>query len=238
MRGAMSSKFLTTSWSLVLAAAQDPSAGSHPALTRLCENYWNPVYAFIRRSGYDPDQSQDLTQTFFALLIEKNFLGVADPQRGRFRSFLLTAVKRFLANERDRNNALKRGAGQIPLSIDFENAETSYALADSETPEKVFERRWAISLLERVMASLRAEFGTPEKAARFESMVPLLNNESGTRYEELSAQMGLSAGALRVLVHRMRHRYRDLVRTEIADPVAAPEEIDEEIRFLLKVLTS
>jgi DNA-directed RNA polymerase specialized sigma24 family protein len=223
-----------------LAAAHDASVDSRPALTRLCEAYWPPVYAFIRRSGYDPDQSQDLTQAFFALLIEKNFLGVVDPQRGRFRSFLLTAVKRFLMNEHDRNHALKRGAGQVPLSLDLNGAETSGLppSADSETPEKLFERRWALSLLERVMTGLRNEFAASGKAARFEALLPLLNHESSERYEELAVKMGLSAGALRALVHRMRRRYRDLMRMEIAETVAAPEEIDDEIRFLLRVLSS
>jgi RNA polymerase sigma factor (sigma-70 family) len=234
------SKFQTTSWSLVLTAAHDPVVDSRAALARLCETYWNPVFAFIRRSGYDRDQAQDLTQGFFALLVEKNFLEVADPQRGRFRSFLLTAVKRFLANERDRVHALKRGGGEVHVPIDA-HAEASYAHvgAEIDTPESLFERRWALSLLEHAMAKLRAEFAAAGREKQFETLVPFLNRESmGTRYEEIATQMGVSAGALRTLVHRMRRRYREFVRAEIAETVASPEDIDEEIRFLMSVLSS
>jgi RNA polymerase sigma-70 factor (ECF subfamily) len=203
--------------------------------------YWNPVYAFIRRSGYDPDQSQDLTQGFFTSLVEKNFLEVADPQRGRFRTFLLTAVKHFLANERDRIRAVKRGGGAISVSIDFVQAEKWYVpgVVDAKTPEILFERRWALSLLQRAMEELRAEFRAAGKASQFDSLVPFLNHESGTeRYEDLASRMGVSAGALRTLVHRMRRRYRDLVRAQVADTVGSMEEVDEEIRFLMSVLSS
>jgi RNA polymerase sigma-70 factor (ECF subfamily) len=233
------SKFQTTSWSLVLKAAHDPVVDSRPALARLCETYWNPVFAFIRRSGYDRDQAQDLTQGFFALLVEKNFLEVADPQRGRFRSFLLTAVKRFLANERDRLHALKRGGGEIHVSIDATADAYAPGNADNDTPESLFERRWALSVLEHAMANLRAEFAAAGRAGQFEILAPFLNRDSrGTRYEEVAAKVGISAGGLRTLVHRMRRRYRDLVRAEIAETVASPEDIDEEIRFLMSVLSS
>jgi RNA polymerase sigma-70 factor (ECF subfamily) len=239
MRRTAPSKFQTTSWSLVLTAAHDAAVNSRPALARLCETYWNPVFAFIRRIGYDRDQAQDLTQGFFALLLEKNFLEVADPQRGRFRSFLLTAVKRFLSNERDRLNALKRGGGRLPLSIDID-VEASYApiSADTDTPETLFERRWALALLEHAMVKLRAEFIVAGKSAQFETLAPFLSRDSvETGYEALAAQMGMSSGALRTLAHRMRRRYRDLVRAEIAETVDSPEEIDEEIRFLMSVLS-
>jgi DNA-directed RNA polymerase specialized sigma24 family protein len=159
--GAVStSRFQTTSWSLVLAAAGQPSTEAHAALAKLCQTYWHPVYSFIRRRGYEPDQAQDLAQGFFMVLLEKNYVGDADRQRGRFRSFLLTSVKHFLANERDRAHALKRGGRQTPVSIDLMEAEGRYAPATVEltTPENLFERRWALSLLEQVMAKLRAEF--------------------------------------------------------------------------------
>jgi len=240
MPGTGPSKFQTTSWSLVLTAAHDPVVDSRAALARLCETYWNPVFAFIRRSGYDRDQAQDLTQGFFAVLVEKNFLEIADPQRGRFRSFLLTAVKRFLANERDRLHAIKRGGNEIHVPIDdHAEASSAYVGADTDTPESLFERRWALSMLEHAMAKLRAEFTSAGRAKQFEALAPFLNRESmGTRYEALAVQMGVSAGALRTLVHRMRRRYRELVRAEIAETVASPEDIDEEIRFLMSVLSS
>ena len=234
------SAFHTTSWTLVQAAASRPTAGSRQALARLCQVYWHPVYAFIRRNGYDRDQSQELVQGFFALLLEKNYLLDADPDRGRFRSFLLTAVKHFLANERDRANALKRGGGQAPVSIDLAEAEGWYprAVVVEDTPESLFERRWALSLLEQVMVKLRAEFTAAGKADQFESLCAFLNRESDeARYAEVAAQMGVREGTLRMAIHRMRRRYRKLLRAEIAETVSTREEIDEEIRFLFAALS-
>jgi RNA polymerase sigma-70 factor (ECF subfamily) len=205
----------------------------------LCEIYWNPVYGFIRRSGYDADDAQDLTQGFFALLIEKNYLQAADRQRGRFRSFLLTAVKHFLANEWDRANALKRGGGQIRVHLDTTNAETWYAAVttDPVTPEILFERRWAVSLLEHVMAKLRAGYSASGKADQFELLSAFLNRDpEDPRYSEAASAAGMSAGALRMSVLRMRRKFRELLRSEIAETVAKPEEIDDEIRFLLSIL--
>jgi DNA-directed RNA polymerase specialized sigma24 family protein len=234
------SGFHTTSWTLVQAAAVQPTTGSRDALARLCQLYWHPVYAFIRRNGYDRDQSQELVQGFFALLLEKNYLLDADPQRGRFRSFLLTAVKHFLANEWDRANALKRGGGQVAISIDLAEAEGWYlpATVVEETPESLFERRWAVSLLEQVMVKLRAEFTETGKADQFESLCAFLNRESdAARYAEVAAQMGVPEGTLRMAVHRMRRKYRKLLRAEIAETVSTREEIDEEIRFLFSALS-
>jgi DNA-directed RNA polymerase specialized sigma24 family protein len=234
------SRFQTTSWSLVLRAAGQSSTQAHEALAKLCQTYWHPVYSFVRRSGYQPDQAQDLTQGFFLVLLEKNYVGDADRQRGRFRSFLLTSVKHFLANERDRAHALKRGGGQKPISIDVLEAEGWYAPAAVEptTPESLFERRWALSLLEHVMAKLRSEFAGMNKAKQFERMSAFLNcDPAGARYEELAAELVMSAGALRVAVHRMRRKYRNILRAEIAETVSTPEEIDEEIRFLLSTLS-
>jgi RNA polymerase sigma-70 factor (ECF subfamily) len=232
-------RFHTTSWSLVIAAADRPTAGSREALAKLCEIYWNPVYTFVRRSGYDPDQAQDLTQGFFALLIEKNYLQAANRERGRFRSFLLTAVKHFLANEWDRANALKRGGGQIPIFIDSAKGELSYGptAVNPTTPEVLFERRWALSLLEHVMARLRAAYVASGKAEQFAKLSPLLNrNPEDARYDAIAKEMGISAGALRMSVLRMRRKYRELLRAEIAETVSKPEEIDDEIRFLMSVL--
>src|SRR5580765_5365622 len=173
-------QFRTTSWNLVLAAGGHPTEESRRALAALCETYWNPVYAFIRRSGYDADQSQDLAQGFFALMIEKNYLNAADRERGRFRSFLLTALRHFLANEWDRANALKRGGGQVIISIDPEDAESRYTpfVVDETTPEILFQRQWALSLLDRVMGKLRADFIASGKGEQFEIVSSFLNRDS------------------------------------------------------------
>jgi DNA-directed RNA polymerase specialized sigma24 family protein len=241
MSGAPTSGFHTTSWTLVQAAGVHPTADSRLALATLCRIYWHPVYAFIRRKGYDRDQSQDLAQQFFTVLLEKNFLNAAAQERGRFRSFLLTAVKHFLANEWDRAHALKRGAGHVAVPIDLVVAEEWYAPAavEAATPESLFERRWALSLLEQVMAKLRIEFTAAGKSGQFNALLVFLNRESeDARYEEVAATMGISAGALRMAVHRMRKKYRELLRAEIAETVSMPEEIDDEIRFLLATLSA
>lgn len=235
------SKFQTTSWSLVLAASIDPGMDARNALEQLCQIYWRPVYAFIRRRGYDPDRAQDLTQGFFALLLQKNYLRDADRQRGRFRSFLLTAVKHFLANEWDRNNALKRGGGRTIISIDPLEAEAWYgpAAIDHATPEAVFERRWAVSLLDHVMAALRAEFAAAGKSEEFNGLVVLLHRDpDAVSYEALADKLGVSPGALRVSAYRLRQRYRKLLRSEIAETVSTSEETDDEIRFLMSVVGS
>ena len=241
MLNAATSGFQTTRWTLIKAAAVSPTTDSRDALATLCQAYWPPVYAFIRRNGHDPERSQDLTQGFFTLLLEKNYLLDADRQRGRFRSFLLTAVKHFLANEWDREHAQKRGGGKGPISIDTVEAESWYlpAMVDEATPESLFQRRWALSLLEHVMAGLRAEFALAGKAEQFEKLSVFLNQDAGeTRYKELADEMGLSTGALRTSVHRIRRTYRRLLREEITQTVSRPEETDEEIRFLLSTLTS
>ena len=232
------SNFHTTSWSLILAAASDPTTEAQQALATLCQTYWNPVYAFIRRKGYAPDAAQDLTQEFFKRLIEKNYLEDADRSRGRFRSFLLASVKHFLANEWDREHALKRGGGQAVVSIDAAVAERWYipAAVDHITPEVLFDRRWALSLLERVMTRLRADYADAGKEALLQTLEMFLHPESETRYEETARQLGVSAGALRMAAHRMRGKYRSLLREEISETVATPSEIDEEIRFLLSTL--
>jgi len=240
MPHAKTSEFQTTSWTLVLAAAFVPTVDSHEALARLCQIYWPPVYAFIRRNGYERDQAQDLSQGFFTLLLEKNYLLGANPERGRFRSFLLTAVKHFLANEWDRSHALKRGGGEAPVSIDLVEAERWYtpATATHETPETLFERRWALSLLEHVTAKLREEYAAIGKVDQFDALYGFLTRESdGVAYHAAAQKLGLSAGAARMTVHRMRRKYRSLLRAEIAETVATVDETDDEIRFLLSTLS-
>lgn len=221
-----------------MAAAGNPTIDSRQALASLCQTYWNPVYAFIRRCGHTPDQSQDLTQGFFTRLLEKQFLQGVDRQRGRFRSFLLAAVKHFLANERDRAQALKRGGGHVPVSIDLLEAESWYkpAAVETTTPESLFERRWALSVLDQVMARLRAEYSAMGKADLFERLEGLLTKDADARCETLALEMGVSAGALRMSLHRLRRKYRHILREEIAETVSTPTEIDEEIRFLMSVL--
>ena len=240
MTGSISSGFQTTRWTLVQAAAVNPTGDSRRALSTLCQTYWQPVYAFIRRNGYDPDQSQDLTQGFFALMLEKNYLIHADQKRGRFRSFLLTAVKHFLVNEWDRANALKRGGGQATVPIDLIEAERWYvpAAVDDSTPEKAFERQWALSILEQVLARLRTDYANAGKANQFEMLSEFLNQDSrDVGYEELAGKLGMTLGALRMAVHRIRRSYRRILREEIAETVSTPDEIDGEIRFLVAILT-
>jgi len=233
------SEFQTTSWTLVRAAAGASTPDSRNALAKLCQKYWHTIYAFIRNRGYDQDQSRDLTQGFFALLIEKNYLSPANHNRGKFRSFLLTAVKHFLANEWDRTNALKRGGGHIPVSIDLVTAEGWHnaTAVDHATPETLYERRWALTLLENVMSKLRTEFSNAGKAIEFERLSMFLNKDSDSaRYETVAKELAISAGALRMSVHRFRQKYRQLLRSEITESVSRPEEIDEELRFLVSIL--
>jgi RNA polymerase sigma-70 factor (ECF subfamily) len=220
----------------VLAAAANPTPESRASLATLCRVYWLPIYGFVRRNGYDREQAEDLTQAFFTAMLEKNYLGDADRERGRFRTFLLTAVKHFLANEWDRAHALKRGGGQVVIPIDSAEAEAWYVpeVVGQQTPQSLFERRWAQSLLEQVMAKLQAEFSVKGKAEYFERLSPLLSGEpTVSGYEALASELGASPNALRVTVHRMRRRYRDLLRAEIAETVSKPAEVDDEIRFLL-----
>jgi DNA-directed RNA polymerase specialized sigma24 family protein len=240
MSGMATSEFNTTSWTLVQAAAIHPTADSRQALASLCQIYWHPVYAFIRRNGYDRDQSEDLTQGFFALLLEKHYLLDADRERGRFRSFLLTAVKHFLANQWDRAQALKRGGDQTVVSIDLVEAELWYAPAAvvDATPESLFERRWALSLLEHVTGRLRSEFVATGKADLFDSISVFLSVESeDAHYDEIAVQVGMSVGALRTAIYRMRRKYLALLRAQIAETVSTPEQTDDEIRFLLATLS-
>jgi RNA polymerase sigma-70 factor (ECF subfamily) len=239
MGGVGGSNFPTTSWSLVLAAAANLTADSRASLVTLCNVYWQPIYVFIRRNGYDRDEAEDLTQAFFVVMLEKNYLRDADRDRGRFRAFILTAVKHFLANEWDKAHAFKRGGGQIAVPIDPVEAEAWYVpeAVEQRTPESLFERRWALSLLGQVIAKLRMEFAGMGKAEYFNKLSFLLNGDPPENgYELLAGELGASVGALRVAVHRMRRRYRELLRAEIAETVSTPAEIDEEIRFLLAAL--
>lgn len=232
-------QFATTHWTVVLSAAQGGSPRADDALARLCQSYWYPLYAYVRRQGNSPHDAQDLTQAFFARLIAKNYLGDVNRAKGRFRSFLLASLKHFLANEWDKARALKRGGGQTIVPLEVETAERRYSLepADPHSPDKIFERRWALTLLEQVLGRLRAEYSAQGKGALFEGLKDSLTGDRSTlRYAELGGAVGLSEGAVKVAAHRLRRRYREILRLEIANTVATPEEVDEELRYLFAVL--
>jgi RNA polymerase sigma factor (sigma-70 family) len=234
-------RFATTHWSVVVAARDGDSPQARDALAALCGTYWYPLYAFVRRQGNSADAAQDLTQEFFARLLEKDFLAVVDREKGKFRSFLLAACKHFLSNERDRARAQKRGGGRQPLSIDARDAESRYLLepADPLTPEKLFERRWALTLLEQVLARLRDEFGRAGKEQLFDRLKSYLTGApDGASYAEAASELEMSEGAVKVAVHRLRRRYRDLLHDEIARTTDSPADVDDEIRCLFAALAS
>ena len=232
-------RFATTHWSIVVSAGgQHGGAEVGRALATLCENYWFPLYAFVRRAGYSAEDAQDLTQEFFARLLAKNYLAVADPQRGRFRSFLLGAMKHFLSDEWDRAHAQKRGGSRTVVSLDSLDAETRYRLepASDLTPEKLFEKQWALALLEQVLSRLQAELVSEGKSALFEALKDTLTGVRSLTYAAIGAELGMSVGAVKVAAHRMRRRYRALLREEIAQTLASADEISAEIRYLRSCL--
>jgi RNA polymerase sigma factor (sigma-70 family) len=228
-------QFLTTHWSVVLAAGKLESPQSSQALATLCQVYWYPLYAYARRRLGRPDEARDLTQGFFAELLEKEYLQAADPQRGKFRAFLLTAFKHFLSKERDRAAALKRGGGRRTVPLDFKSGESRYLLepADQQTPESIFARRWALTLLEQSLAQLRQEFTSAGKQALFEGLKDSLTGDGpAATYAALALDLDITEQAVKVAVHRLRRRYREVLRSAIAQTVASPDEIDEELRDL------
>lgn len=234
------SSFATTCWSIVLNAGAADEANSAAALTTLFQTYWYPLYAYVRRRGVNSDEAQDIVQGFFVRLLEKGSLTTLTPERGRFRSFLLTAIKHFLINERHRAQAQKRGGKQRPLSLDFPSGESRLALmpVDSATPERIFDRQWALALLEIVMRKLEAEYRQQGRERQFEVLKEALVG-SGQRigYAKLGEPLGLSEAASRQTVGRMRKRYRELLREEVAATLANPGEIDDEIRELFRSLS-
>jgi RNA polymerase sigma-70 factor (ECF subfamily) len=231
--------FVTTHWSVVLSAGRSGGSSAQNALARLCQTYWHPLYAYARGRGHSREDAQDLTQEFFARLSAHDWVAKADRSKGRFRSFLLTAMKRFMAGEWDKARAQKRGGGAPLLPLPFDAAETRWSRepADSLTPEESFERRWVMSLLEEVLVRLRAEYEEEGNARLFSEIYPCLIGERATLpYAELAGKLGLSESAVKSAVHRLRRRYRNLLRHEIAQTVAAPGEVDEELRHLFAVL--
>jgi RNA polymerase sigma-70 factor (ECF subfamily) len=234
-------RFRTTHWSLIAAAREGESTEARAALAELCEAYWYPLYAFIRRQGYTMEDARDLTQGFFARLLEKDYLADVDREKGKFRSFLLASCKNFLANEHDRANALKRGGGLAIRSLDSGTAESRYNAEPSHdmTAEKLFERRWALLLLQHVFARLRQEHERAGKLTLFEQLKPFLAGDGpALPYAQAAEQLRLSTGAFKVAVHRLRGRYRELVHEEIAKTVDDPSLVEAEIRELFAALES
>jgi RNA polymerase sigma factor (sigma-70 family) len=233
--------FSATHWSLVLAAGTDSSPGAQQALDRLCHRYWPPLYAFVRRCGYPPCDAQDLTQGFFLQLLHKNHLEAVDPRKGKFRSFLLASLKHYLSNERDRARAQKRGGGALPISIDEQDAEGRYLRepADVMTPERLYERRWALTVLEQALARLREEYAAAHRADLFDALKDrLAGNDQGPAHADTARRLDMTPGAVKVAAHRLRKRYREILREEIACTVSSPEEIEEEIRHLFRTLAA
>ena len=232
--------FATTHWSVVLTAGQGASPQAVEALEKLCRTYWYPLYAYVRRQDYNAHDAQDLTQAFFERFLEANFLESVDRQKGKFRSFLLAALKHFLANENDRAKAEKRGGGLTFLSLDDETAEQRYLLEpiSNQSPEKIFEQRWAVTLLERALVRLREESAAVHDARQFDLLKTFLSAESGEgEYAAVAAQLGTTVGNVAVTVHRLRQRYREMVRSEIAQTVLSPADLEEEMHYLFTVLT-
>jgi RNA polymerase sigma-70 factor (ECF subfamily) len=233
-----SSQFPATRWTLVVAAGDPRRKEARSALVSLCENYWYPLYAYLRRRGYSADQAQDLTQEFFLRVLAGRYLDRADPEKGRFRSFILTSLRFFVADEEDRHRASKRGGGVL-MPLEFSSGEERYQRepAHDETPERIFERRWALSLLDRVVERLRNEFVHHGRLEHFERLKVFLLGRSDAPYAELAREMNTSEGALKLAIHRLRKRYRELFRQEVADTVADPVEVESELRFLAAALT-
>jgi RNA polymerase sigma-70 factor (ECF subfamily) len=229
-------QFATTSWTQVLAARDAPSSESRQALEQLCQAYWYPLYAFIRRQGFDAEESQDLTQAYFAQLIEKGYLEDFDPSLGRFRVFLKASVKHFLSKQREKAQAWKRGGRVAIVSLDADEVEARYRMEpiDPDTPEEIYERRWALTILERAIGRLREEFKSEGREPEFERLRAFLTGEEPKLpYREVAAALATTEGAVKTSVHRLRQRFGSLLRQEIAATVGSPEEVDDEVRHLL-----
>jgi RNA polymerase sigma-70 factor (ECF subfamily) len=232
--------FATTHWSVVLAAGQGSDTQASTALEELCCTYWYPLYAYVRRRGYKPEDAEDLTQGFLLQLLEHKSFAKADPNRGRFRSFLLAGLNYFLADEHARASAQKRGGGHTMVFLDANSAEERYRLEPMELTdaEKLFERRWAVTLLDRVLERLEKEFTEAGKSRLFERLREfLLGDRASATYQATADTLGMTEGAVKVAVHRMRQRYRELFQDEIAQTVADPAEIEGEVRHVFAVLS-
>jgi DNA-directed RNA polymerase specialized sigma24 family protein len=232
-------RFPATSWGVVLAAGGCDAIHRREALERLCATYWYPLYAYIRRRGHDAEEAQDLTQEFFARMLEKDWLSGVDAETGPFRCFLLTAVKCFLANEHDRAQTQKRGGGRTIVPFEAALVEDWYRRepGDEETPESIYDRRCALALLDRALKRLQVEAQAADKSWQFERLSPYLSSEAQPgEYGRIGAELGMGAGAVGVAVHRLRHRFREAVREEVAATARSLQQVEEELRHLLAAL--
>jgi len=228
--------FPTTSWSLVLAAKQERSGASRSALERLCKEYWYPVYAYIRSRKSSPEDARDLTQEFFLRLLDKHYLDAIEAPHGRFRWFLLAGIKNFLANEYDRSRAQKRGGGRVFLSLQMDGAEQMYRLepVDQLTPEKIFDRRWSLLLLDRAIQRLQRDYAKSGKERQFDNLKQyLVGDDAGQPYRATARALGTTEGAIKVAIYRLRRDFAEVLRAEIAETVLNENEVDAELRFLI-----
>ena len=231
--------FETTRWSLVVAAGGDDSSAARAALATLCEAYWYPLYAYVRRRGIDADDARDLTQGFLTSLLERRDFEHLRPERGRFRAFLLASLQHFLANDAARRRTQKRGGGIILLPLAFDEAEGRYRIepADPTTPETLYERRWALTVIDRVLAHLRQEWEADGRAAEFDELKAcLLQSAPAGGYAAIAARLGTSEGAVKTAVHRLRRKFQAALREDIAETVSDPADVDDEIRYLVRAL--
>jgi len=227
--------FVTTHWSVVVNAQREQSADSRAALETLCGTYWYPLYAYVRRLGNNPSDAEDLTQSFFARLLEKDYLKAATKEKGRFRTFLLMALKRYVAKEWHREHAAKRGGAAQIISLDAQSAENKFALEPSHNvaPDVLFDRQWAMALLEQTMAQLHDEYASSERGQLFELMRScLLKEDSAPAYRDIAVQLNLTEAAVKMAVHRLRSRYREILHGKIAETVSSPDEVDQELNHL------
>jgi RNA polymerase sigma-70 factor (ECF subfamily) len=232
-------QFAATRWSVVLVAGRRSSPDSRRALESLCEAYWYPLYAYVRRRVADTNDAHDLTQAFFAELLAKNYVASAKAERGRFRAFLLTSLKHFLSKEWDKAKAQKRGGGKAPISLDFESADSQYRIepAYGLTAEQIYDREWAVALLGRIMGRLERESADGGNATPFEELKGFLIGEhAGATYADVATRLGTTEAAVKMAAHRLRRRYRELLREEIAETVSGPEEVEDEILNLFATL--
>jgi RNA polymerase sigma-70 factor (ECF subfamily) len=232
--------FATTRWTVVLAAGKPGAPQADVALEELCRTYWFPLYAYVRRHGHAREDAEDLTQAFFARLLEKNYLDGISSDKGKFRSFMLVAFKRFLANEWDREHSRKRGGGLKPLSLDWQDADTRYQVhpVDNLSPDKLYDRAWAVTLLERVITRLRDECNADGRAKQYEQLKSfLMAGGADLPYALAAAALDMNEGAARTAVHRLRRRYRELLRDEIAQTLADPAQATEEMQALFSALS-
>jgi RNA polymerase sigma-70 factor (ECF subfamily) len=235
----MQTRFATTSWTKVLAARDAPSTEARQALEGLCRVYWYPLYALVRRQGNDAEDARDLTQAYFAELLEKGYLDDYDPERGRFRVFLMSSVRHFLSKQRDKALAWKRGGRADVVSLDADEVEGRYRFepVDNLTPEQVFERRWALTVLERALARLRREQEDADRGREFGHLEGFLTGQGAdASYREVAEQLGTTESAVKSSIHRLRQRFGQLLRAEIAETVSSPAEVDDEVKHLLGVI--